>query len=336
MVGTSTPTELYRLRPDRMKIIPGAQGTVNAYRVEAPGGAQHWDYAPEEVLHVKYPDPASDYYGLAPLKSATLTVESDKRAAEANRNLMARGFKPEAIVELAGIEGKSPAEIKELERLYQRKYEGTNHGMRFIATGSKFTPWLASARDMEFQALRRMNREEICAVFGVPPPMVGILDRATYANISECQRIFWDVTVRNQAEVVAGAITEHLCPRFGQGIVAEFDFSGVECLQDSDIDEKAHDLEEVINRVRTPNEYRLKWEVGDPLDGGDEFQAVPDPFAGLTVPPDEEALPPKRFYLSLPPAGDAAPFVLASGAKRSGKRGIASLSLTSGASLRLP
>ena len=49
--------------------------------------------------------------------------------------------------------------------------------------------------EMDFMNTRRMTREEICAIFGVPPVLVGILDRATYSNFETARFVFWTETI---------------------------------------------------------------------------------------------------------------------------------------------
>ena len=40
-----------------------------------------------------------------------------------------------------------------------------------------------SAVEAELIDQRKLNREEIAAAYDVPPPLIGILDRATFSNI---------------------------------------------------------------------------------------------------------------------------------------------------------
>jgi phage portal protein BeeE len=42
-----------------------------------------------------------------------------------------------------------------------------------------------SAEEMQYIESRKLNREEVCAAFDVPPPVVHILDHATFSNITE-------------------------------------------------------------------------------------------------------------------------------------------------------
>ncbi len=60
---------------------------------------------------------------------------------------------------------------------------------------------------------RKLTREEVAAAFDVPPPLVGILDRATFSNIDTQSRMFYTDTLgpwltmieeTTEAQLIAG------------------------------------------------------------------------------------------------------------------------------------
>ena len=42
-----------------------------------------------------------------------------------------------------------------------------------------------TAEESQYIETRKLNREEVCAAYDIPPPVVHILDRATFSNITE-------------------------------------------------------------------------------------------------------------------------------------------------------
>ena len=42
-----------------------------------------------------------------------------------------------------------------------------------------------TAEEAQYIETRRLNREEVCGAYDMPPPAVHILDRATFSNITE-------------------------------------------------------------------------------------------------------------------------------------------------------
>ncbi|MCA1841968.1 MAG: phage portal protein, partial [Actinobacteria bacterium] len=69
---------------------------------------------------------------------------------------------------------------------------------------------------------RRLNREEVCACFDVPPPVVHILDHATYSNITEQMRSLYRDTMAPHLAATESVLDHQLAPDFGGGLYAEF------------------------------------------------------------------------------------------------------------------
>ena len=80
----------------------------------------------------------------------------------------------------------------ELEELYSGPGGKT---LGIFDQGLKFNSLSQSATDVSLMETRKATREEAAATYGIPAPMVGILDHATYSNISELRRSFYVDTV---------------------------------------------------------------------------------------------------------------------------------------------
>ena len=52
-----------------------------------------------------------------------------------------------------------------------------------------------TAEEAQYIETRKLNREEVCAAYDVPPPVVHILDRATFSNITEQMRSMYRDTM---------------------------------------------------------------------------------------------------------------------------------------------
>lgn len=80
--------------------------------------------------------------------------------------------------------------MKNIKKTFQEKFGGTSNANRtlFLDSGLKYQPTSQNNQEMEFIALSRLVNLDICRLFRVPPPAVGILDDATYSNITEQSR----------------------------------------------------------------------------------------------------------------------------------------------------
>ncbi len=295
--------ELWRLNPDTIRVQPGGDW-IAGYLQSFKGKTKH--YEPEEIIHFRRPDPNSPWYGLPPVKAAALSADADKSAATANWNLSKRGLRPDYFASIEGYEPKDNEDVRDRERLLQRRFEGKDGGITFIPPGTTLTPANVTPRDMIMEAMRRMSREEVCAVFHIPPIMVGIEDHSTYSNYQQAAEVYWGDTIgQGWCPWLEARLNEHLLPHFGPGLVAQFDLSEIESLQDSDLDERQADWQVVMGGGLTPNEWRAKYEPDlDPLDDGDVRYIPAGVFTG-TVPAEgapaksagdtEVVVPPFRY-----------------------------------------
>ena len=70
------PTEMYSIRPDRMRIIPGTQfDPIAGYRYTVNGRPRVPDFTAEEILHLKMFHPLDDWYGLSPIEVAAKEID---------------------------------------------------------------------------------------------------------------------------------------------------------------------------------------------------------------------------------------------------------------------
>ena len=77
--GSGEVQELYALRPDRMRVVPGARGWPDAYDYQAGGRSVRLSRAPDgflPVLHLKLYNPTDDFYGFSPLEAAATAIDA--------------------------------------------------------------------------------------------------------------------------------------------------------------------------------------------------------------------------------------------------------------------
>ena len=85
MFENGKPTEIYPLRPDRIKIVPDKKSYIKAYKYDI--GNNEWvSFKPEQILHFKYFNSIDDYYGLSPLSAGRSAVKTQQLGDEYNQN----------------------------------------------------------------------------------------------------------------------------------------------------------------------------------------------------------------------------------------------------------
>ena len=282
------PGELYVLRPDRMKVVPGPKGWPRAYDYSVAGRSHRFPVDPASgrsaILHVKSFHPQDDYYGLSPLEAAAMGVDIHNAAANWNKALLDNAARPSGALVFepkAGEPGHlSSEQFDRLKTQMEDHYQGAgNAGRPFLLEGGlKWQQIAFSPSDMEFIQSKHVAAREIALAFGVPPMLLGIPGDNTYANYQEANRALWRLTLLPLIDRVVAALNGWLAPRFGPDLRLEADKDAIPAL--------AAEREAVWTRIGqahflTPNEKRA--ELGfAPVDGGDELVApVPLGLGGL-------------------------------------------------------
>lgn len=286
--GRGAVAEIWPMRPDRVKIIPGRH-FVEGYIYEA--NAAKVAFGPHEVVHFRYFSPADDFYGLSPLAAAADSIATDLFAVAYNQGFFRRGARPEGII-TSQVE-LSEDELKRLRAQFEELYAGVEKAHRVMILGADLewkTLGLPPA-DAQFLDQRRLSREEICAVFGVPPAVVGIYEYANYANAQLQRKLFWGETILPKLRRIAGTINEQLTPHFSPALEFEFETSAVPALQE-DSQERAQVAATVVQRgIMTINEVRERLYGLPPVSWGDTWWApgslirADAPEAGQAPPP---------------------------------------------------
>jgi HK97 family phage portal protein len=231
------PIELYSLRPDRMKVVPGARGwpqaysyTVGAQTVQLVRGADGW----MPVLHLKLYHPADDHYGFSPLEAAAFAVDVHNASGAWNKALLDNAARPSGALVYGGGETSERLSEEQFERLKAELAEAHTGAMSagrplLLEGGLDWKPMSLSPADLDFIAGKHAAAREIALAFGVPPPLLGIPGDNSYANFKEANAAFWRHTVVPLAERTARALTGWLGPRFG-AVTIGCDLDGVPAL----------------------------------------------------------------------------------------------------------
>ena len=216
------PFELYALRSDRMKVVPGARGWPEAYDYSVGGRnvrltrqADGW----MPVLHLKLLNPLSDYYGFSPLEAAAFAVDVHNASGAWNKALLDNAARPSGALVYGGGEGGERLTEEPFERLkaeLTETHSGTAAAGRplLLEGGLDWKPMSLSPADMDFIDGKHAAAREIALAFGVPPPLLGIPGDSTYANFKEANSAFWRHAVVPLTERLARALTGWLGAQF--------------------------------------------------------------------------------------------------------------------------
>src|SRR4051812_3226811 len=231
------PAELYALRPDRMRVVPGQDGWPAAYEytvgsetvrfVMGQGGAV------SPVLHLTLFHPADDHYGLSPMEAAATALDIHNAAGAWNKALLDNAARPSGALVVGGAT-LTDAQFERLKGELEDNYQGASHAGRplLLEGGLDWKPLSLSPKDMDFVEAKAAAAREIALAFGVPPLLLGLPGDSTHANYAEANRAFYRQTVIPLVKRTAESLSHWLAPAFGETLRLEPDLDAIEALAD--------------------------------------------------------------------------------------------------------
>lgn len=146
----------------------------------APGGIDY--IAPQrDILHLKFHTPRHPLIGESPIKAAAMAVGVNVELSRNQAAFYANMSRPSGIL---SVEQKlTAAQMAELRAAFQAQSKDWNAGhIPILGGGMKWEPLGITSQDAQVVQAQRMTVEDICRVFGVPPPLIGDLSHATLNN----------------------------------------------------------------------------------------------------------------------------------------------------------
>jgi len=237
VLGERSAGELHMLRPDRMAVVPGADGWPEAYEYTVGGQTLRFRSELEDgtrpILHVKLFHPDSDHYGMSPIEAAATAIDVHNEAAKWNKALLDNAARPSGALVYAAREGQLT--LEQYERLkdeLESGFQGAGNAGRplLLEGGLDWKPLSLSPKELDFVEAKNAAAREIALALGVPPMLLGIPGDNTYSNYQEANRSFWRQSVLPLVNRTAQAFAAWLGPQFGAAVTLRPDLDQVEAL----------------------------------------------------------------------------------------------------------
>ncbi len=217
-----TPVELFALRPERIAVVPGADGWPSAFSYTLTDRTLTIPLEDEagwpEIIHLKSIHPSDDHYGAGSLAAAEQAVAIHNAASVWNRALLENAARPSGALvydtgDASAMTGEQFDRLKaELADAYSG---GINAGRPMLLEGG--LDWKAMSltpADMDFATLKAAAARDIALAFGVPPMLLGLPGDNTYANYREANKALWRLTLLPLADKIFGGLRQGLADWF--------------------------------------------------------------------------------------------------------------------------
>jgi len=177
--GAGQVSELWPLPTEAVtvKITP----TGEKYYVYSRNGVQKV-FGADEIIHFK--GLSSDgLVGLSPIDSARESIGVALATEEHSARFFSEGVSPTGVLEHPGV--LTDAAAKRIRDSFQERYAGSGNSGKtmLLEENMKWHQVGLTNEQSQFLETRKFQTTEIARWFGVPPHMIGDLERATFSNI---------------------------------------------------------------------------------------------------------------------------------------------------------
>lgn len=261
----TTPRAMYAIRPDRISIIPERILDKPPYveimgYVYTPDG-NDWEQGipilPEDLIHVKLPNPLDPYEGLgvgqSPFASVAREVDTDAYVTKYLYELFSSG----ALIDiyLSFKEKMEPDVLEAARDRFMEKYGGEEsfHTVAAMDGGGEIKHFGLNFREYGFDALDERSETRITGVLGVPVTLLNTRSgaaQATYNNKQSDRRMFWEDVFLSEIGLFMDEFKYYL--RDGE-YEPVLDTSGVAALREI-LNESIDTYVKMINNLIPPNE----------------------------------------------------------------------------------
>ena len=186
------------MHPSRTAVHRGTFGQVEYIFTlgVASAGILHAP-ADDVVAFLRY-NPDSLMRGLSRLEPLRTTLLNEDAARRATKSFWEKGARPSVYLQ-------HPSELSQnaqdrLKASFDARHAGADNagGSAVLEEGMTAQVMQLTMEEMQYIEARKLDLQEGCMVYDVPPPVVHILDHATFSNITEQMRSMYRDTMSPQ------------------------------------------------------------------------------------------------------------------------------------------
>lgn len=291
------PAELQPMHPANVIVERGENGELVYYYAAGVRDVTLLPPIPAaDVVPFTEYNPETLARGLSTLEPLRDTLYNEDAARRATAAWWRRGARPSIALTHPGSLSE-PAQQR-LRATWDAQHAGADlmGGTAILEEGMKPEVLQLSAEEMQYIESRKLNREEVCAAYDVPPPVVHILDRATYSNVTEQMRSMYRDTMAPRLGMYEAIVAHHLVRHFDDTGRTIIRFNLDEVLR-GDFETRATSARDLINfGVMKPAEARPMFGLNPAGPEAERLYAnaalVPLGSSSRTQPPDPTELLP--------------------------------------------
>lgn len=298
--GKTRPANIYVRPPTWIWKVDVENDRYARFHMRVPTLGEQVVIPGDMAMFLKFYNPRDPWRGMAPMTAAYQAADTYYAASLVNARFFDNGAIPSLVLKLdkdTGLDKMSQAQADQLRSEMEILYGGYDnaHKIAVLGPGQSFDKIGSEMKDMNFSELMKTTKEEILAVFGVPPIELGFVESANRANSDSQRRLFWEEIIIPDIEDTCSLMNRKLAPRFGPDVFFVADYSQVPALR-RDMKAAAEGVIPFVDcGAYTINEVRRDYLDKEPVEWGDEYWhsslEVPTGEAQAVMTPDANSKP---------------------------------------------
>lgn len=251
---------------------------------EMNGKPQQFYFRPEEVLHFHTWGTGRGLGGDSRMEALRQTLMAEDAASRMIIAAFENGMRPVGAYSVDGII-KDEAAAERLRAQLNETYGGVDNAFKIMLLegGAKWQDMTHNFVDAELFKIKQLNREQIVAVWNAPQPTVGILDHATFSNVTEQHLMEYQDTYQPWTTLIEEVLRVQLIAEEPtmRGQYPEFNYK--EVLKGDPVKEIETLVKATGRPFLTANEARATQNL-PPVEGGDTLPSAFNESASQSAP----------------------------------------------------
>jgi HK97 family phage portal protein len=265
----TAPQGLIRIPPRLVEPIGQSWLTPDGFRIRGTRGEQ---VVAADAVVAFHGYAADETWGAPPLEALRQVLAEEWEASRMRAQMLRNGARVSGYLKRPAGAAWSREAQEKFARAWRAQYTGggpESGGTPILEDGMEFVAASQTSQQLQYIESRKLTREEVASAFFIPPPMIGILDKATFSNITEQHKMLYQDTLGPWLRMIEEELSLQVLPDFGLSDVY-LEFNIKEKMRGSFQEEAASMQTAVGGPWMSRNEARARQNLPS-VEGGDDL-----------------------------------------------------------------
>ncbi|WP_027500814.1 phage portal protein [Rhodococcus sp. UNC363MFTsu5.1] len=204
---------LIRLPPSA--VTPKGDDWLTPQTFEVKGSKGTREMSADQLIYFRGYAPNDDF-GTSPIEALRQILAEEWHSSRSREQTLRNGARLSGYLQRPTGAPRWESETRDRFReSWRAQYTGDGPaagGTPILEDGMTFNPVSQTSEQLQYVEARKLTREEVAAAYFIPPPMVGLLDNATFSNITEQHKMLYQDTLGPWLTMIADELALQLIP----------------------------------------------------------------------------------------------------------------------------